>query len=285
MDREDIRKYQLAQLALLKQVDSICNKLQLKYYLVYGTLIGAVRHNGFIPWDADVDVALFRDDYEKLKEFFCKQPIENLFYQHYETDANHILPHAVLRIEGTHVIYNYQRSSRYKSKHDGIYIDIFPIDNLTNDEKLRKTQARKYILCRRIIELKAAPIYGDKTSIIKKVTKAFVSIILSPISFRYLNEKADNYMKMYNNEESEYVVIFTNPRNLERYSFPKEYFGTPKEVLFEGELFPAPQDTNAFLSIHYGDYMKLPPETERWGYLDEAIDHVEYGNLENTVLC
>ncbi len=278
MKRQDVRKYQLFQLALLKKYDKICNKLGLSYYLVFGTLIGAIRHKGFIPWDADIDVAMFRKDYEILKDYFLQQPEEKLFYQHYLTEKNHIFSHALLRIKNTHVIYN-SRRSRYPFQHDGVFIDIFPIDVVSDNEKLLIKQIQEISRLERIILLKAAPTYGEKTSTFKRICKETISMGLAPFSFLKLNQDADELMKRYNSDtNTQRLGVLTAPQIYKRLLFPRECFGTPRKVIFEGEEFPAPNQAEKFLSISYGDFMTLPPEKERWNYLDSVIEEIDYGN-------
>ena len=202
MQRSKIRKYQLAQLELLKFFDNKCKEIGLDYYLVFGTLLGAVRHGGFIPWDADIDIAMFRDHYEKLKDYFLMQPVPELFYQHYETERNHLSPHAVLKIKGTHVYYNRQYLGKYKPRYDGIYIDIFPIDNVLPDESKQLRQSGQIAKIRRIVSLKAAPIYASQTSFVKRFGKRIVSTALAPISLRHLYGKVDLIMQKYNHVET-----------------------------------------------------------------------------------
>ena len=277
MERAEVRKYQMAQLEILKVFDKKCRELGCDYYLAFGTLLGAIRHSGFIPWDADVDVAMFRNDYEKIKGYFMSNPVPELFYEHYETEKCHLSPHAVLKIKGTHVYFNRQSSSKYKPQYDGIYIDIFPIDNVLPDESMQIKQTRTIASIRRIVSLKAAPVY-DKTSPIKKMGKQLVSLLLAPISFRCLYEKADRVMKKYNDLETEQVAILTDPHVFKKQLFPREVFGKPKTIDFENCSFMVPQDAERFLKIRYGDYMRLPTEEERWAYLDETLKDVDYGN-------
>lgn len=281
MDRKDARRFQLSQLALLKRFDEITKKLDLDYYLVFGTLLGAVRHKGFIPWDPDIDVAMHRDQYEKLREYFTEQPEEDLFYEHYTNEPNHISPHAILKIKGTKIVYNIERSSRYPLQHDGIFIDIFPIDPVDEDKKKQQKQVARISKLKRLVVLKAAPTYGEKTSTLKRIGKTVVSLALSPVSLFKLNKDADDTMKLYDDQKnSRSVAILTDPHVFEKQLFPRECFMTPKRLMFEDAEFSCPSDPDMFLTIRYGDYMKLPPEDQRWGYLENAIKSVDYG--ENT---
>lgn len=280
MDRKKIREYQLAQLSILEYFDNLCSKLTLDYYLVCGTLLGAIRHKGFIPWDADVDVAMYRNDYEKLKHYFIQNPNPTLFYQHYETEKHHMSPHAILRIKGTHVYFNTPNSSLYQYKHDGIYIDIFPIDVVPDDKRKQLKQINTISRLCRIITLKAAPTYGTNTSTIKKHIKTIVSKSLAPLSFKFLMKKIDEVMKKYNGCETNHVGILADPSLKDKLIFPKEVFSLPQYAVFEGKKFKTPNRAEEFLLLRYGDYMQLPPVDERWTYLYETIKDVDFGNTD-----
>lgn len=278
MNRNEVRQYQMAQLRLLEYFDSVCTNMGLKYYLVFGTLLGAVRHKGFIPWDADIDVAMFRDDYEAFKREFVNQPNDLLFYQHYNSEKNHSSPHAVLKIKDTHVHFKKENASKYKPAYDGIYIDLFPIDNVSEDEKQQNAQVKRIARIRRFVSYKLAPVYSN-TSVFCKVVKLFISFILKPVSFRALFQKADKIMQKYDLiKDTEYVAILTDPLVFKKQLFPRSVFGNGKLVDFEGKQFRVPVNADLFLSIRYGNYMDLPPEKERWKYLENAISKVDYGH-------
>ena len=280
MDRKEIRAYQLAQLKLLKFIHTKCNELGLDYYLFFGSLLGAVRHKGFIPWDVDIDVAMLRKDYEKLKEYFIKNPNEDVFYAHYDTERNHFSPHAILKIKGTHVVYYNSPSSRYDQDYDGIFIDIFPVDNVLEDAKMQKRQTNKIAFIRRIISLKIALVYKGETSQLKKVLKKLVSYSLSFISFKKLWLSIDKAMQEYDNIETEYVAILANPNLFQKRIFHREWFGKPKYLQFENEKFYAPSEPEKILTVCYGDYMTFPPEEKKWKYVEKVLKSVDYGNSD-----
>lgn len=278
MERNEVRNYQLAQLELLKTFDGLCDDLGIRYFLVFGSLLGAVRHKGFIPWDADTDVALFRKDYEKLKDYFMEHASADLFYEHYETEKNHISPHAILRIKNTRIIYNVERSSRYPLRYDGVFIDLFPIDSVSESKAEQKRQVRIIKSLKRIITLKAAPTYGGRTGTLKRAAKTVVSVILSPISLKTLNRQTDKVMQKYSDENSKHVAILTDPHVFEKQLFLRECFGEPQRLRFEDFEVCVPNQYEDFLKIRYGDYNVLPPEEERWTYLEKTIRAVEYGS-------
>ena len=278
MDRADIRRYQIAQLKLLEYFDHVCRENNLTYFLVFGTLLGAVRHKGFIPWDADIDVAMYRNDYETIRQYFHTSISDELFYEHYSTEKNHISPHAELRIKGTHVSFTRRSLVGYTPDNDGIYIDIFPIDNVENPDRTEKKQVKKIRHLRRLAYYKTAIENDSGRSMLKKYGKIVLSTVLRPFSFRSIQIRTDKIMQKDNAKTTEYVAIMTDPQVYRKQLFPLQVFGRGKEMEFEGHRFLVPEIPEQFLSIRYGDYMKLPPENGRWNYCEKVIAGVDYGD-------
>ncbi len=274
MRKEDIRKYQLSQLELMDYVDEISRRIGIRYYLIGGTLLGAIRHKGFIPWDADMDIAMTRTDYETFRRYCEQHATERYYYQHYTNEKNHLSPHAILRIKNTHVVTN-TRKSRYKPKNDGIYLDIFPLDTPPVSEKKQEKQMMKIKRINRIIEIKAGYMYGD-TGIAKRIFKRIVQIAMCPISFSYLNRKLDSVMQKYSTENSNCLVSMASRYSYRKQLMPKDIYAEPVLVEFEGKMYSAPACVEEYLKRIYGDYMQLPPEDKRFSELDN-IDYVDYG--------
>ncbi len=277
MRNEAVRRYQQAQIELMEQTDKICSELNISYYMIGGTLLGAVRHGGFIPWDADIDIAMKRDDYEKFREYWRDNPSEEYFYQHYSTEKNHISPHAILRIKNTHVLYKERKIDKFAPMYDGIYLDIFPLDDAPCDTKKQDIQMNKIKKIKRIIDLKIARTYGSKTGKLKRIAKKLVQISLSPFSLEYLYTKLDNEMKKYNHSGSGYIVSMASHYSYKKQYMPIGVYGVPKKVNFEGHQFCAPEKTEEYLERLFGDYMKLPPEDKRYSELDSILG-IDYGS-------
>lgn len=273
MNMEELREYQLAQLELLDITDKICKTNNLTYYIIGGTLLGAVRHNGFIPWDADMDIAMPREDYEKFLKYWNENPDERYFYQHFSTEKNHLSPHAILKIKNTKVVMN-GMISKYKPKHEGIYMDVFPLDNPPKLPKQQEKQAQKIKKIKRVIELKAGYEYGS-TSALRKIAKKLLQSILSPVSFTYLNRKMDNCMKKYSSPDGEYLVSMASHYSYRKQLMPKEVYGNPIRVSFENKLYNAPAKVDEYLTRIYKDYMKIPSDDNLYSILD-FIAKVDY---------
>lgn len=277
MKQDEIRRFQLSQLELLRETDKICNDLHINYYLIGGTLLGAVRHQGFIPWDADIDIAMRRKDYEKFREYWFAHEDEKFFYEHYLTDHHHWGPHAILRKKGTHIKYRRRDKEKYQPMYDGIYIDIFPLDEAPKQKWLQIVQARIIRFIYQISEQKIARIYEDNISWLKFTRKKFVQLFLSPITFRALGKVRDWVMQWGNNHGDGHLVSMASHYSYKKQYMCEEIYGTPIKIAFEGEMRMAPAQIDTYLRRIYGDYMKLPPENKRFSELDNIVD-VDYGN-------
>lgn len=127
-----------AMLDMLEEVDRICRKHDIKYFLIAGSLLGAIRHKGFIPWDDDVDIALFRDDYDRLEKILQKELPSNMFMQTLATDPGYDATHLKIRLAGTTAIMKCAINERYRYNM-GIFIDVFALDGIPETEFGRKT--------------------------------------------------------------------------------------------------------------------------------------------------
>ncbi len=279
MTIDELRKYQLAQLELMTTVDSLCSELNLTYYIIGGTLLGAVRHGGFIPWDPDIDIAMPRQDYEKLREYFSHNESDRYFYQHYSTEKNHLQGHALIKIKDSHVIFKNKRT-RFNPRYDGIYLDIFPLDNAPLDKKLQKKQMKKLKVIKKLIRLKTAKIFRSNKGLII-LAKYMISVLLSPLSFTYLNKKQDYIMQQYNGANQKYLVSMASHYSYWKQLMPSEIYGEPTRIKFEGLSLCAPAQISEYLTRIYGDYMTLPPEDKRWIYLD-VFKKIEYASKEQS---
>ena len=278
MTFNEIREYQLAQLELIKMMDALCLQQNLTYYIIGGTLLGAVRHGGFIPWDPDIDIAMPREDYEAVRAYFDKNKSERYFYQHYSTEKNHLSPHALIRIKDSHVIFK-SVSTCYKSRYDGIYLDIFPLDNAPLSQKLQKKQMRKIERYKKIISLKAGYIYPCN-NLMTIIVKKCISLLLSPIAFSFLNKKMDETMQEYNDPFAEHLVSMASHYSYWKQLMPKSIYGTPNRIDFEGLSLPAPAKIHEYLERIYGNYMELPPEDQRNTILD-IFERIEYTSKDD----
>lgn len=274
MDINEIKKLQETELLLLKETDRICNSLNITYYLIGGTLLGAVRHKGFIPWDVDIDIAMPRSDYERFREYWENNESDKFFYQHYTTEKNHTELHAILKLKGTEIKYKTHRTDRYMVKCDGIYMDIFPLDFAASTPEKQKHQARQIKFLSSLIQAKICRDYGNGK--IRYLLKCILSVVLRPIPFSCIQRYVDKSMIKYNGSEKEYMVSMASHYSYKKQLMPYSIYGKPTRIDFEGHKFYAPNKPKEYLTRLYGNYMELPPENTRYKLID-LVEYVDYG--------
>ena len=252
------------QLDLLKKFHEVCEKLNLKYTLSSGSMLGAVRHGGFIPWDDDIDVAMPRDDYEILVREANNILPDGYFLQHYSTEKD--CPNVFAKLKNsntTWIPYEY----RELSINHGIGMDIFPIDKVKSPKNLKRISRKTYLL---ILLKNCCDITFIKT--IKNKFKKFIAYLIMPFAKmsgrRKIIIKTDKFNKKYKNGEwTTGDVIFRN--KIMPYNIFEEY----ENVYFEGEEFKCIKNREVYLTAVYGkNYMELPPENKRVVHIVETVD-------------
>lgn len=269
---EDLRKIQLLQLDIALEVKRICEKNNIQYFLDSGTLLGAVRHGGFIPWDDDLDIAMLREDYERFIKIAPKELSDKYFLQNTDTDEGFGYTFSKVRLNGTHYV---EKIAQYAKCHDGIYIDIFPYDNMPDDEKLCKKigyQVRLNTLLLRIKSGYRPWIYNDSK---KDVIKYFPFRVMALfVSKKHLIKRINELMTCVNDKECERKVICDN-LSYHKFYYPKSVYASAVDYEFEGHMFKVPVGYKEFLTQTYGDYMTPPPEDKRDS--THAIVKVDFG--------
>lgn len=248
------KKIWAIELDLLSQFDRICKKYNLKYWLLYGSLLGAIRHNGFIPWDDDMDVGIPRKDYEKFLEVAPRELKDPYFLQTPHTDKGSCFSMARLRNSNTTAVIKAFEDEKFNQ---GIVFDIFPIDNcpeLGVEERFEK--------------IKQYTINGS--AYMRRNRKNLTDKDKTLISQYNGKDPEQNYdelqelLSQFENDNTEYVcthVITTYPCKKEM--FLKKDFSETVFVNFEGIKVPIPNGFDNILKTTYGDYMKFPPLSDR----------------------
>lgn len=256
MKEMSLQDVQSASLAILKNFHAFCVSHNIKYSLGYGSLIGAIRHKGFIPWDDDIDVVMMREDFER----FCNEYVDTTKYKLFSYSRNNTFS-VVARLCEMEKTYVNTATPLFIEK-TGVWIDIFPLDSVDeNKQNYEKVVAnieeinQQIFHCRwqmRRLDLK--DIYKIRTflSWLKNVRKARSSIneILS---------KHNDLCIAYAGNESSVMSMLAFPAYLDRGFFPKRVFTDVENVLFEKEYFKAMKGYDEWLRIIYGDYMIVPP--------------------------
>lgn len=253
---------------LLKKFVSVCDDNNLKYFLLGGTLLGAVRHKGFIPWDDDIDVGMPRKDYEKFIKIAPSQLPEYIFLQTNETDSEYPQNFAKLRNCNTTFI---ESSVKNLKINHGIYIDIFPLDAFPNN-KLRQ----KIILFKsKLLSLRISELYTiKKTNNIKNTrNKLIVNLmkIFYPSPYDAVKAK-EKLNRNYENVKTDYLVNFSGAWGEREISLSK-WFDETVKLQFENDMFCCPKNYDEYLKQIYGDYLQLPPPEQRvTHHYSEVVD-------------
>lgn len=259
---EEFRRMQLLQLDMIKELDRVCRKHGIKYSIFCGTLLGAVRHKGYIPWDDDADIAMLREEYEKFKKVTSELNPEICWFQDHETDKEYRWGYGKLRRTGTKFIRDGQEHLKCKT---GVFIDIFPLDDVPKSTVGQMCQNVKCFFLRKTLWSEVAKVNskGIKKLIFKRWSK-------KPVDKVY--KKLDKYTRKSSNDTPNRVrvllfppigTLYTKNSLKERWAFKKEWFLDLAEYEFEGVKVYGTRDYDAILKYTYGDYMTPPPEKDR----------------------
>ncbi len=249
-----LRELQLTELEILFEVDRICKANSITYYLDGGTLLGAVRHKGFIPWDDDIDISMPIADYNRFIKCAEKELADIYFLQHYTTDNFHCF-YAKVRKNNTTAI---ESNKSELDAHNGVWIDIFPLIGVKNDKKWIKNQKKKMERYKRLYYKTTCMLPWKNLSFDKKLLR----MIPLPIRGIIIDTM---YRHLFSDPlKSPFCCTVWGEERVEA-RFNSNVFREKTELMFEGRLFPAPKYWDEYLSTVYGDYMTPPPEDKRTG--------------------
>lgn len=258
----ELRALQLTEMELLLELRRVCEKLGLRYYLTAGTLLGAARHKGFIPWDDDIDVAMPREDYDKLVRLGPEHFAHEYVYQEYRTEPNFPYYFAKLRKRGTRVE---EPILRAIGMEQGIYIDIFPLDRCPDSDR------RATLLFKGIELLDCAVLARVSPEFVCGYQKPYMRFLWNifrclPNGWIFaLRERVRKLLGHGGNR----LCTMGGCHGYPRETYQREWFAEKTELTFEGESFPAPAGWDKLLKNMYGDYTRLPPPEERKRHFED----------------
>ena len=267
-----IEELHRVQLQMLQVVTNICDKYDIKYMLIGGTLLGAIRHDGFIPWDDDVDLGMTRENYDK---FATVAPVEfqhtHYFMQTADTDPNFAFSYMKILDTNTYI----EEKNNVNDARKGIFIDIFPFDKVPRQPEIRQAVYNRFKIADTAILLRLG--YNViKTPFRKDPKDKSLDLFMSVAK---LKERRENIMRLYNHEPFHHYKNYAS-----QYAYDKEVL-SQRELTeltkhkFENLEVAIPKHYDKILTRMYGDYMELPPEKNRVAkHIDVVIidgKHVE----------
>lgn len=260
---KEFRRLQLIQLDLLKELDRVCRANNITYTVSDGSLLGAVRHKGFIPWDDDIDVSMLREEYEKFKKVANQLNSDIAYFQDHTTDPNYIWGYGKLRRVGTSFVRVGQGHLHYQ---DGVGIDVFPMDDVPNCLFGRMIQDFKLFMMRKHLYAQVA-IKNEK-----KKFPLFLYKIMAKKSPHKVLKRFDKMVKKSKNDNNKEVRLYLyqapGKQYLKqplkhRYSMPKSWFKDVMDMPFEDMIVKGSKDYDAYMTYIYGDYMTPLAENKR----------------------
>ncbi|MCI9081052.1 MAG: LicD family protein [Lachnospiraceae bacterium] len=259
LSSEDLRTLQLIELEMIVEVDRICRNNGIQYSLDGGTLLGAARHKGFIPWDDDADVIFTRHEYAKFCRA-CKKELdrERFFLQEYRTDENYRWGYAKIRRKGTEFIRLGQEHMKYKT---GVCIDVFVVDHVPDGALMRRLYYGANFFIRKVMYSELGQTAADNL-LLRKMYRLLYHIPKDSM-FHLRNCLAARC----NRKNTELVshLLYPYPSKETKYGMPAECFEHYRDIEFEGMQLRVFVDYDRYLTLLYHDYMELPPVEKRQG--------------------
>ena len=252
---EEIKKIEQA---ILDYIDSICKTNNIKYYISDGTLLGAVRHKGFIPWDDDIDISMPRSDYNRFISIMSGRTDRPYKFQSFGITPKYFYEFSKVVDTRTTI----ETPGVEEIPDDGVWVDVFPVDYLAKHYKVQKKAVKFLVVCRIMSVYKKFP---------KKHGMLFFPLwcVARCIGPRFFLRMTSRLCKM-GDESSPYIGCIPVINN-KRYYYEKNLLDELEPILFEGKYYPAPKDYKTYLTYIYGsDYMTPPPENKRLPHPVEA---------------
>lgn len=259
--QEQLNKMHSCQLLLAAEVKRLCEKHNIKYFMIAGTLLGAVRHNGFIPWDDDMDFGMLREDYENFLTVAEKELGEQFYIKSLCKTAGFAHPFAKLYLKNTVLV---EENVANVGEKDGLYIDIFPMDALPDDEKLKAAQNCKLYFLKRLLLAKLRYNPCKKGEVLKKAVYTGLRFLSFFVSEDVLKRRLNAEATKYSSSKTELIGATGGAYGYFKEAVCSEWFEKTVLLPFENLSLAAPKGYISYLERFYGDYMTPPPEDKRY---------------------
>lgn len=245
-------------LAIMDEINRICEVHHIRYYLMCGSCLGAVRHKGFIPWDDDLDIAMPREDFNIFIDVLNQQNVlDNRFYLRWiTTEKYYNQDFAKVCLKNT----MFQEYTGKASKNAGIFVDVFPLDSCAKYSKKIEIKSRLYNHLHSCLFLKGV----DKSYMDWKIKHWPRNIIAKCFSNRFIYKIMLLIISPQKENKCDYQALYSTPYPIKRQLFPKKWHGVGKRMQFENRLYICPDEPDKLMQYIYGDnYMELPPIEKR----------------------
>ena len=258
MTPEQLRKLQLIELDQLKVFADLCERHNLTYYLYGGTLLGAVRHKGFIPWDDDIDVAMPRADYNRFQQIAAMELPDGYYLETPEGIPGN--PYYMTRIRKQNTIYESNWVRRFKLPCTGIWIDIFPLDDEPAQTSIQQ-RIDGYLFDKVLTPLikNHARSASDAKSLKAKIGLSLIKLL----PFTTYQRLRDRVARRHEGKNLPYCLTYAGIAGYEKETYAKSILEPAAKLEFEGRMYSVPGDWDGWLKHFYGDYMQLPPVEKR----------------------
>jgi lipopolysaccharide cholinephosphotransferase len=266
-DGSKLRSLQLVQLEILTRIDDVCKKNNIRYFMIGGTLLGAVRHKGFIPWDDDIDIAMRRKDYEKFLSIAQKELGKDFFIQNFRTDKRYHRYMTKIRAVGTKQV---EKSVADADINHGIFIDIFPLDNIVKDTGYAINLRGRII--KNLFRIMKNKVRSEDSSRSLSATKKMAIRLGGLVPNRFINWWLEALFTMSNRKDGKITTSFASIYEWKKQAVPNEIYGDGTPLTFEGRIFSAPKQYDKLLTRLFGDYMSMPPVEKRTGHVLVEVD-------------
>lgn len=258
------------EMKIMREIDRICRKNGIRYFLVGGSLLGAVRHKGFIPWDDDLDIGMLREDYEKFRRICPGELGEEFFYQSYHTEKGSHYIFDKIRLKNT--FFSTKFSNMFPIE-NGIFVDILVYDKTSDDPKAQQRHIKKLVRLTTLINIRW--VNYARHNIYYIMSKLFLPV-MRRIPFSWYHKWFERTLQKYRNSSSGYLIDGVG-QNIQRGAFPRTWVDELVELPFEDMMLPVPAGYHEYLVHWYGEnYMSMPPLVNQFS--GHALSRIDLGS-------
>ena len=271
MTEKELSRVHELELVIAEEIKRICTKHHISYFMIAGTLLGAVRHGGFIPWDEDMDFGMTRQNYERFVRV-CRKELDSskFFLQTMETDPGYTYAFAKIRLRGTVFTEALARNSKAQN---GIFVDIFPFDHVPKNHICERLHEREHYLWKNLLAVKLGYDNGASRS---KILRAALFVVSRILPADFIRARKMIAFTRYNKKRASRLVTAEGSYRYMKEKIPVRYIRNLIMMPFEDTEFPAFAEFELYLHAMYGDYMKLPPEDQRSKHNILGVDFGPY---------